>query len=82
MLNPILNARERPGSATRRTIDSEHDVDRCGVRLRHAPESDFSQFNNPILMEDKIQARVEDKPPDRRRRRNQRWRLRHFVRRA
>ena len=24
--------------------------------MRHAPESDFSQFNDPILMEDKIQA--------------------------
>ena len=39
-------------------IDSNHDVDRCGVRLRHPPESDFSQFNDPILMEDKIQAGV------------------------
>jgi len=26
--------------------------------LRHASESDFSQFNDPILMEDKIQPGV------------------------
>src|SRR5262249_42534684 len=60
------------------TIDSDHDVDRSGVRLQHAPESDFSQFNDPIVVEDKIQAGVEDKPIDR----NQGWRLPHFVSRA
>jgi len=36
------------------------------VRLPYAPKSGFGQFNHPILMEDEIQARVEDKPIDRR----------------
>jgi hypothetical protein len=50
--------------------------------LSHAPKSGFGQFNRPILMEDEIQARVEYKPIDRRRRRNQGWRLWRFVSRA
>ena len=36
------------------------------MRLPYAPKSGFGQFNHPILMEDEIQARVEDKPIDRR----------------
>jgi hypothetical protein len=46
-------------------IDSNHDVDRCGVRLRHAPESVFGEFNDPIFKQEEIQAGVEDKPIDR-----------------
>ena len=50
------------------------------MRLPHAPKSGFGQFNHPVLMEDEIQARVEDKPISRRRRRNQGWRHRRtFV---
>jgi hypothetical protein len=60
-------------------IDSNHNVHRCAVRLRHAPESDSGEFNRSILMEEEIQAGVEDNPIDRRRRRNQVWRLRRFV---
>jgi hypothetical protein len=45
------------------------------VRLSHAPKSGFGQFNHAILMEDEIQARVEDKPVDGSRR-NQGWGLR------
>ena len=58
------------------------------MRLPHAPKSGFGQFNHPILMEDEIQARVEDKPINRRRRRNQGWRQsgerpeRHILQRA
>jgi hypothetical protein len=52
------------------------------VRLPHAPKSGFGQFNQPILTEDEIQARVEDKLINRRRRRNQGWRVRRFVGRA
>ena len=57
-------------------------VEPRGVRLRHAPKSGFGQFNHSILMADEIQAGVENKPIDRRRRRNQGWRVRRFVRRA
>jgi uncharacterized protein YcaQ len=63
-------------------INFDYRVEPCGVRLPHAPKSGFGQFNRPIFMEDEIQARVEYKPIDRRRRRNQGWRLWRFVSRA
>src|SRR5215471_14911121 len=64
------------------TIDLDHGVEAGGVRLSHAPKSGFGHFNRPIFMEDEIQARIEYKPIDRRRRRNQGWRLWRFVSRA
>ena len=60
-------------------LNFDYRVEPRGVRLPYAPKSGFGQFNHPILMEDEIQARVEDKPIDRTRRRNQGWRLRRFV---
>src|SRR5262249_19398206 len=63
-------------------INFDDRVEPRGVRLPHAPESSFGEFNHPILMADEIQAGVENKPIDRRRRRNKGWRVRRFVRRA
>ena len=31
------------------------------MRLSHAPKSGFGQFNHPIIMDDEIQAGVEEK---------------------
>ena len=50
--------------------------------MPHAPKSGFGQFNQPVIMDDEIEARVEDEPIDGRRRRNQGWGLRRFVSRA
>jgi hypothetical protein len=36
--------------------DLDHSVDTGGVRLGHAPESSFGQFNHPIIMGDEVQA--------------------------
>jgi hypothetical protein len=39
-------------------IDPNHGVEPCIVRLRHAPESGFGQFNHSIIMDDEIQAQI------------------------
>ena len=42
-------------------IDLDHGVEAGGVRLSHAPKSGFGQFNHAIIMDDEIQAGVEEK---------------------
>jgi len=40
------------------TIDLNHGIEPCRVRLRHAPESDLGQFNRSIIVDDEVQARI------------------------
>jgi hypothetical protein len=42
-------------------VDLNHGVEAGGVRLSHPPKSRFGQLNQPIIVEDKIQAGVEGK---------------------
>jgi len=41
------------------SIDADHCVKTCGVRLHHPPESSFGQFNQPVIMDDEIEVGVE-----------------------
>ena len=41
------------------TIDPNHCVKTCGVRLHHPPESSFGQFNDSIVMDDEIEFGIE-----------------------
>ena len=61
------------------SVDLNHCVASRGVRLPHTPESGFSQFNHPIIMDDEIQAGVKGKAIDGRKRRNQGCHHRRFI---
>ncbi len=50
------------------SIDSDHCVKTCGVRLHHPPESSFGQFNHPVIMDDEIEVGVEANAVHRRQR--------------
>jgi hypothetical protein len=43
------------------TIDPDHRVEPCGMRLHHPPESGFGQFNHPVIMDDEIEVGVKAK---------------------
>jgi hypothetical protein len=41
------------------SLDPDHCVEPCGMRLHHSPEPSFGQFNHPVIMEDEIEVWVE-----------------------